>query len=103
MTENPVDLDKRRGLRAQKETENRRQDLAAFRTAQDALRQRQREIETMLAAAPATTWPEAAAKAEYLIQLFSATAEAQDPRRQQLIANVLDDFAHLHLQEMEPH
>jgi hypothetical protein len=46
-------------------------------------------------AAPATTWPEAAAKAKYLIQLFAATADAQDPRRKKLIASVLDDLARL--------
>jgi len=36
---------------------------------------------------------EAAEKAQYLIQLFAATPEGRDPRRQELIARVLDDFA----------
>jgi hypothetical protein len=44
-------------------------------------------------AAPSTTWPEAAAKAWYLIQLFAATPEARDPRRQERIAKMLDDLA----------
>jgi hypothetical protein len=48
-----------------------------------------------LVAAPATTWPEAAAKARYLIQLFAATSEAQDPRRQKIIASVLADLSRL--------
>jgi len=42
-----------------------------------------------------STWPEAAAKARYLIQLFAGTAEAQEARRQTLIASVLADLARL--------
>jgi hypothetical protein len=36
-----------------------------------------------------------AEKARYLLNLFSATPAAQDPRRQKLIAAVLDDFKRL--------
>jgi hypothetical protein len=36
-----------------------------------------------------------AEKARYLIQLFAATPEARDPRRQALIASVLEDLARL--------
>ena len=53
------------------------------------------EVERSLVAAPATTWQEAAEKARYLITLFAATAEAQDPRRRTLIANVFEDFKKL--------
>jgi hypothetical protein len=101
MTEAPVDLDKRRGMAAQKATESRRQHLIDFRSDQQALRQRQEELEAMLLADPAETWPEAAAKAEYIIRLFAATHEGQDPRRQQLVTNVLEDFSRLGDQEME--
>jgi hypothetical protein len=59
------------------------------------MRQRQDEFESFLLAAPATTWPEAAAKARYLLQLFATTLDAQDPRRQQLIASTLDDLTRL--------
>jgi hypothetical protein len=38
---------------------------------------------------------EAADKARYLIMLFAATAAAEDPRRRQLIADVLADFDRL--------
>ncbi len=41
------------------------------------------------------TWPEAAAKARYVIQLYAATAEAQDERRRTLIASVLADLTRL--------
>ena len=50
-------------------------------------------LEDHLLAAPAATHAEAAASARYLIELFAATPEAQDPRRQTLIARVLDDLA----------
>ena len=55
----------------------------------------QEELEKLLLAAPAETWPEAAAKAQYLIQLFAATPEAQDPQRKELIAHALDDLKRL--------
>jgi hypothetical protein len=94
MTDDPVDLDKHRGMEAQKSTEIRRR-LQEVQTDQANLRQRQDEFESFLLAAPATTWPEAAAKARYLLQLFAATLDAQDPRRQQLIARTLDDLDRL--------
>jgi hypothetical protein len=53
------------------------------------------EIETVMVAAEAMTWPEAAAKARYLLQLYAATPDARDPRRQKLIAGVLADLARL--------
>lgn len=95
VTDNPVELDEHRGMAAQKATEIRRQHLQQFQADQAALRRRQEELEQLLLAAPAETWPEAAAKAQYLIQLFAATAEAQDPRRKELIAHALDDLNRL--------
>ena len=91
----PVDLDERRGMAAQKATEMRRQHIHEFQADQEALRRRQEELEKLLLAAPAETWPEAAAKAQYLIQLFAATPDAQDPRRKKLIAHALDDLTRL--------
>ncbi len=78
MTNDPVDLDERRGMAAQKATEISRKRPHVFQTYQAALQLRQDEPEKLLLAAPAETWPEAAAKAQYLIPLFSAIAEAQD-------------------------
>ena len=95
MTSDPVDLDEHRGMAAQEATEVRRQRLHEFQADQVALRRRQEELEKLLLAAPAETWPEAAAKAQYLIQLFAATPEAQDPRRKELIADTLDDLNRL--------
>jgi hypothetical protein len=59
------------------------------------LRLRQAELETHLIAAPAANWQEAAEKARYLLNLFANTLTAQDPRRQKLIAAVIDDFERL--------
>ena len=90
----PVDLDEHRGMAAQKQTEIRRL-LHEVQANQTALRERMEEIETVMVAAEAMTWQEAAAKARYLIQLYAATADARDPRRQKLIAGVLADLARL--------
>ena len=95
MSGDPVDLDEHRGRAAQQATKNRRRRLQEFQADQAALRCRQEELEKILLAAPAETWPEAAAKAQYLIQLFSTTPEAQDPRRKALIAHALEDLSRL--------
>jgi len=94
LADEPVELDEHRGMAAQKSTEvrRRRREVQADHA---ELRRRQVEFEDHAAAAPSKTWPEAAEQARYLIQLFAATLEARDPRRQELIAKVLDDFARL--------
>lgn len=94
MTDRPIRLDRHRGMAAQKATEVRRL-LAEVEANQQALRERQEELEAQLIAAPAASWSEAAAKARYLLRLFATTPVAQDPRRQTLIASVLEDFARL--------
>jgi hypothetical protein len=94
MTDTPVELDARRGMSAQKQTEIRRL-LHEVQANQAALRARQDELESFMVAADAMTWAEAAAKARYLIQLYAATPDAQDPRRQKLIAGVLADLVRL--------
>jgi hypothetical protein len=94
MADEPVELDGHRGMAAQKSTEARRR-LHEVQSDQAELRRRQVEFEDHAAAAPSETWPEAAEKARYLIQLFAATPEARTPRRRELIAKVLDDFARL--------
>jgi hypothetical protein len=94
MTDHTIRLDGHRGMAAQKATEVRRL-LAEVEANQKALRERQEELEAQLIAAPAATWSEAAAKARYLLRVFAATPVAQDPRRQTLIASVLEDFARL--------
>ena len=82
-------------MAALKATEIRRRRFLEFQADQAALRRRQEELEELLLAAPAETWTEAAGKAIYLIELFAATPEAQDPRRKALIAFALDDLSRL--------
>jgi len=94
VTDQPITLDRHRGMASQKATEIRRL-LAEVEANEQSLRARQEELETQLISAPATTWPEAAGKARYLLGLLAATSIAQDPRRKMLIANVLEDFARL--------
>jgi hypothetical protein len=94
MTDKTIDLDKRRGMTAQKETRLRRLH-AEVREQRDALRTRQDALEEQLVAAPAESWEEAAEKARYLLNLFATSVDAQDPRRRKLIAAVLDDFSRL--------
>jgi hypothetical protein len=94
MTEKTIDLDQHRGMAAQKATELRRL-MADVEANEKALRSRQDELEAHMLAAPAKNWPEAAEKARYLLNLFAGSMAAQDPRRQKLIAAVLDDFDRL--------
>ena len=94
MTDKPIDLDQHRGMSAQKATGLRRL-LAEVESNEKSLRLRQDELETQLLSAPAANWHDAAEKARYLLNLFSATLGAQDPRRQKLIAAVLADFKRL--------
>ena len=100
MTTQTIDLDGRRGMAAQKATELRRL-LSEVEANQEALRVRQRELEEQLLAAPSSTWSEAADKARYLLSLFASTPAGQDPRRQMLIARVLEDFIRLSSEQPE--
>lgn len=95
MTDDPVELDKHRGMAAQQQTEARRSHLDRFRAEQEAVRLRQEELEILLAAEPAESWTEVAAAAQYLIQLLAMTSEGQNERRKELIARTLDDLARL--------
>lgn len=94
MTKETIELDMRRGMAAQKATELRRL-LSEVAANEETLRSRHRELEEQLLASPALSWDEAADKARYLLSLFASSLAAQDPRRQMLIARVLEDFARL--------
>ena len=94
MTKQTIELDMRRGMVAQKATELRRL-MSEVAANEELLRSRQKELEEQLLANSAATWPEAADKARYLLSLFASSPAAQDPRRQMLIARVLEDFVRL--------
>jgi len=94
MTDKTVELDRHRGMAAQKATDLRRL-LSEVAANERALRATQDELEAQLIAAPALNWEEAADKVRYLLSLLAATPIGQDPRRKILIQAVLDDFTRL--------
>jgi hypothetical protein len=100
MTDNPVDLDTHRGMAAQKATGLRRV-LADAERHSALVRERQAEIEAQLVDTPATTWPEAAAKARYVLNLYATSLGTQDSQHRDLIAAVLADFSRLTLESDE--
>ena len=93
MTDEPVNLDGHRGMAAQRNTEIRRAPSRGSGLTKQRYKVARKNWRIFSNAAPAVTRAEAAACARYLLQLFAATPEAQDPRRQRLIACTLDDLA----------
>jgi hypothetical protein len=94
MDDVPVELDKRRGMAAQKATDIRRL-LAEVEANAKLLRDRQGVVEIELLAVPAGSWPEAAAKARYVLNLYAGELATADTHHRDLIAAVLADFARL--------
>jgi hypothetical protein len=94
MTEIPIELDKHRGMAAQKATDIRRV-VAEVEVNAKLLRDTQGVLETQILAAPATSWPEAVAKARYVLNLYSASLAPNDTHHRDLVAAVLEDLARL--------
>ena len=94
MDEAPVDLDKHRGMAAQKATDIRRV-LAEVEANAKMLRDRQGVLEDQLLAVPADSWAEAAAKARYVLNLYAAGLAPADTHHRDLVAAVVADFARL--------
>jgi hypothetical protein len=94
MTENPLDLDKHRGMAAQKATDIRRVLAEVESNARD-LRDQQAILENHLLTVPAASWPEAAAKARYVLNLYAASLAPDDTHHRDVVAAVLADFARL--------
>ena len=94
MTETPIELDKHRGMAAQKATDIRRV-VAEVEVNAKLLRDTQGVLETQILAAPATSWPEAMAKARYVLNLYSASLAPNDTHHRDLVAAVLEDLARL--------
>ena len=94
MNDNPVNLDKHRGMAAQKAT-NIRRVLAEVEVNAKLLRDRQGAVEIQLLTVPASSWPEAAAKARYVLNLYAAELAPDDTHHRDLVAAILADFARL--------
>ena len=94
MTDVPVDLDRHRGMAAQKATDLRRA-LTEVENNVRQLRERETDLETRLMTVPSTSWPEAAVKARYLLNLYAASLPTEDTRHRALVTALFDDFARL--------
>ena len=94
MSETPIELDKHRGMAAQKATGIRRA-LAEVEVNAKLLRDKQGALEIQILAAPATSWPEAVAKARYVLNLYSASLAPSDSHHRDLVAAVLADLTRL--------
>jgi hypothetical protein len=94
VSDKPLDLDSHRGMAAQKATDMRRILVEVENNAKE-LRDRQGLLESQLLSAPAASWPEAAAKARYVLNLYAAGLAPDDTHHRDLVAAVLADFARL--------
>src|ERR1700722_12870506 len=94
MSDNPLYLDERRGMAAQKATDIRRILADVENNAKD-LRDRQATMETQLLLAPATSCPEASAKARYVLNLYAAGLASDDSHHRDLVTAILADFSRL--------
>ena len=94
MTDEPLDLDKHRGMAAQKATDLRRV-LAEVESNAKELRDRQTHFENQLLSMPATSWPDAAAKARYVLNLYAAGLAPDDAHHRDLVSAIFEDFARL--------
>ena len=94
MTDKPLDLDKHRGMAAQKATDIRRVLAEVENNVRD-LRERQGALENRLLSVSAASWPEAAAKARYVLNLYAAGLAPADTHHRDLVAAVFADFARL--------
>lgn len=94
VNDEPLDLDKHRGMAAQKATDIRRALVEIENNARQ-LRERQETLENDLLAVQATSWPEAADKAKYVLNLYAAQLPPGDTRHRDLVAAVFADFVRL--------
>jgi hypothetical protein len=94
VSDEPLDLDKHRGMAAQKATDIRRRLAEVESNAKD-LRARLAAVEGHLLSAAAASWPEAAEKASYVLNLYAAGLAPDDSHHRDLVAAVLADFARL--------
>ena len=92
VTDEPLDLDKHRGMAAQKATDIRRVLADVESNARD-LRERQGVLESQLLSVPAASWSEAVAKARYVLNLYAAGLAPADTHHRDLVAAVFADFA----------
>jgi hypothetical protein len=94
MTDELLDFDRHHGLAAQKTTDRRRVLAEVENDARD-LREQQAHFESQLLSVPAVSWPDAAAEARYVLNLYAAGLSPEDTYHRDLIIAILEDFARL--------
>ena len=94
MIDRPAELDKHRGMAAQKATDIRRVLIEVEANAK-LLREKQSVVESHLLAVPATNWPEAVAKARYVLNLYAASLAPSDTHNRDLVTAVIADLNRL--------
>jgi hypothetical protein len=94
VSEIPIELDKHRGLAAQKATDIRRAIVDVEVNAK-LLREHQAAVELQLVAVPATSWAEAIAKARYVLNLYADGLSPTDTHHRDLVTAVLADLTRL--------
>ena len=94
MTDPPTELDKHRGMAAQKATDLRRVLIEVEANAK-LLREKQSAVESQLLAVPAANWPEAVAKARYVLNLYAASLAPSDAHNRDLVTAVIADLNRL--------
>ena len=94
VSETPIELDRHRGMAAQKATDIRRL-LADVEANAKLLRDKQGVVEIQLLAVPAASWSEAVAKARYVLNLYSASLALTDTHHRDLVSAVLADLTRL--------
>jgi hypothetical protein len=94
VSDKPFDLDKHGGMAAQKATDIRRALAEVENNARD-LRERQGALENQLRSVSAASWPEAAAKARYVLNLYATGLARADTHHRDLVAAVFADFTRL--------
>jgi hypothetical protein len=88
----PADLDQRRDAAGLMGVEMRRHALEGFEADCERRRTRDADLEAQLLSGPSETWPEAAAKAIYLLRLLASCSEAQDRRIARLLERAVIDL-----------
>jgi hypothetical protein len=94
VSEGPIDLDKHRGMAAQKATDIRRV-VTEIEANAKLLRDRQGAVEMQILAVPAASWSEAVAKARYVLNLYAAGLAPTDTHHRELVTAVLADLTRL--------
>jgi len=94
VSEDPIDLDKHRGMAAQKATDIRRV-VTEIEANAKLLRDSQGAVEMQILAVPASSWSEAVAKARYVLNLYAAGLAPTDTHHRDLVAAVLADLTRL--------